>query len=464
MSVDRPMPNESLALPELLAGLSDAADYDAALAAVMATESGRRFLTEFANRNRNADTTLVVGAIAKVEAAIRGEAAPLPTAAKSMSTSVGAGELIEIAAALDRIATAIAVGAPRALRIAAAVERIQDIAFVLHERPVEATLRDTLDAAVRELAVAAASSDATVDTADLVRALASRVREMIDARMSPEPPAESFTVSPDDGADLAQAVAAFAATLPALAEVADVPAEAPGDVAVAPLADESEAIPPPQHQDISTAFPAEPTPTNAVAEPIEVVPLAEVDVAPVEAAAPPPQAEPEILDSASILSQAFADDHFAGAPVAAEAAVTDVHQIEPTTRDEPPHQELPNQELPNQELPSQELPNQEQSAQELPPQEPPGEAALPVQEAVAAPVVADPEEDPADLFAPEPVLPPAEPAVEAVTPVAAEPPLSEPQSVVPPPPPMRAIPRPPLSDPLAAVRELSEEELIALFS
>jgi hypothetical protein len=29
---------------------------------------------------------------------------------------------------------------------------------------------------------------------------------------------------------------------------------------------------------------------------------------------------------------------------------------------------------------------------------------------------------------------------------------------------MRAIPRPPLSDPLAAVRELSEEELIALFS
>jgi hypothetical protein len=29
---------------------------------------------------------------------------------------------------------------------------------------------------------------------------------------------------------------------------------------------------------------------------------------------------------------------------------------------------------------------------------------------------------------------------------------------------MRAIPRPPGSDPLAAVRDLSEEELIALFS
>jgi hypothetical protein len=463
------MPNESLALPELLAGLSDAADYDAVLAAVMATESGRRFLTEFAHRNRNADTAMVVGAIAKVEAAIRGEAAPPPATAKSMSTSVGAGELIEIAAALDRIATAIAVGAPRALRIAAAVERIQDIAFVLHEHPLEATLRDSLDAAVRDLAVAAASADAAADTADLVRALASRVREMIDARISHQPLAESFAVSPDDGADLAQAVVAFAATLPALAEVADVPAEAPGEVAVAPSADEqeSEAMPPPQQQDVSTALPTEPAPASAAAVLIEVAPVAEVDVAPVEAAAPPQPAEPEILDSASILSQAFADDHFAGAPVTAEAPVNDVHQIEPTTRDEPPHQELPNQELPNQELPNQELPNQElpnqeQSAQELPPQEP-SETALPVQEAVAAPVIADPEEDPADLFVPEPVLPPAEPVADAATPVAVEPPQSDPQSVVPPPP-MRAIPRPPLSDPLAAVRELSEEELIALFS
>jgi hypothetical protein len=29
---------------------------------------------------------------------------------------------------------------------------------------------------------------------------------------------------------------------------------------------------------------------------------------------------------------------------------------------------------------------------------------------------------------------------------------------------MRAIPRPPLSDPLAAIRDLSDEERIALFS
>jgi hypothetical protein len=436
------MPNESLALPELLAGLSDAADYDAVLAAVMATETGRRFLTEFANRNRNADTAMVVGAIAKVEAAIRGEAAAPPAAA----TNVGAGELIEIAAALDRIATAIAVGAPRALHIAAAVERIQDIAFMLHERPLEATLRDSLDAAVRELAVAAASPDAAADTADLVRALAGRVREMIDARMSRQPPAESFVVSPDGGEALAQAVAAFAATLPAFTEIADAAGEAPGEASAAPSVDEqkSETMPP-QQQDVSTALPAQPAPASAAAVPIAVAPVAEVDVAQAAAAAPPQQVEPEILDSASILSQAFADDHFAGAPVTAEPPVGAVQPTEQTARDEPPRQELPSQEPP---------------AQELPLQEQPSEAASPVQEATAAPVVADPEEDPADLFAPEPVR--ATPAVESAAPVA-EPPQSEPQQAVPPPP-MRAISRPPLSDPLAAVRELSEEELIALFS
>src|SRR5580704_18365942 len=113
-----PTPSEPQSLPDLLAGLSDAADYDAVLAAIMATERGRRFLTEFASRNRNADTAMVVGAIARVEAAIRGEAAPQAAA------GAGAGELIEIAAAVDRIAAAIAAGAPRASDVAVAVERI----------------------------------------------------------------------------------------------------------------------------------------------------------------------------------------------------------------------------------------------------------------------------------------------------------------------------------------------------
>jgi hypothetical protein len=76
-----------------------------------------------------------------------------------------------------------------------------------------------------------------------------------------------------------------------------------------------------------------------------------------------------------------------------------------------------------------------------------------------------PQEDPADLFEPGAV---PTPLVEAATPVTADAPVpaeppAEPARAVPPPP-ARAIPRPPGSDPLAAVRDLSAEELIALFS
>ena len=100
-------------------------------------------------------------------------------------------------------------------------------------------------------------------------------------------------------------------------------------------------------------------------------------------------------------------------------------------------------------------------------EEPPGEAVLPVQDFSTDPVPG-PQEDPADLFEPGAApIPPVETAtpatpVTADAPVPAEPPVELARAV--PPPPVRAIPRPPGNDPLAAVRDLSAEELIALFS
>jgi hypothetical protein len=422
-----------------LAGQSDAADYDAVLAATMATECGRRFLAEFASRNRNADTAMVVGAIARVEAAIRGEAAPQD--APSVAAAAAAGELIEIAAAIDRIEAALAAVAPRASDTAAAIERMQDIAFTLHERPLEATLRDSFDAAVRELVAAAARPDAAADATDLLYALASRVREMIDARMSHQPAAEAFAVSPDGGEALARAVAAFAATLPVLAEAPETASAVPSEALPAP-SDEAETSQPtpaePPHAEAAAPV-AESAPADETVAPTPVTELPAVEAKPAEnAAAPAQQTASEILDSAAILSEAFSDDHFSS-PVAGanEALASQVQPSAQASREEPPSEEPPRAE-------------------------PPSEAALPAQQ-VLAERIADPEEDPADLFAPEPLPPPATPPVEAAAPVAAEAPLPEPPQVVPPPP-MRAIPRPPLSDPLAAVRELSEEELIALFS
>jgi len=113
------MPNESSALHGITVGLPQDAEYDAVYAAVTATERGRWFLTEFANRNRHADTDLVVSAIARIEAAV-----PVnPMVRESV----------------------------RGPTVGAAAERISDIAFKLRERAVDAGLCDALDAAVREI-------------------------------------------------------------------------------------------------------------------------------------------------------------------------------------------------------------------------------------------------------------------------------------------------------------------------
>lgn len=118
--------NGPLALSGIGAGLPQEAEYDAVYAAVTATERGRWFLTEFANRNRHADTGSLVAALARIEAAVGAEPRP--------SVSVPTPDF------------------------GAAAERIADIAFGLRERGADPALCDALDAAVREIGAACARS------------------------------------------------------------------------------------------------------------------------------------------------------------------------------------------------------------------------------------------------------------------------------------------------------------------
>src|ERR1700681_2300045 len=75
------MSKDPLALPAITAGASHEAEYDAVYAAVTATERGRWFLTEFGNRNRQADTHLVIAALPRIEASIRADTPPQCSAA-----------------------------------------------------------------------------------------------------------------------------------------------------------------------------------------------------------------------------------------------------------------------------------------------------------------------------------------------------------------------------------------------
>jgi len=428
------MSNDPLAL--ILAGLPDEADYDAVYAALMATEHGRRFLTEYADRHRHADTTAIVSAIARIEATLRGDGPPRADAA---------GDLMEIAATIDRIEAALAAGTMPTSDVSAAVERLQDIAFMLHERPVEATLCDGLDAAIREISAANMRSESTAvgirEAAELVRALTSRVREMMALSSAMHGAHQAtgenvaatsgvgfFELATDDGETFAAAVAELAASLPAFTDAPSAPVEAALEPASAP-----EPMTEPESGEGAPAPAAEIAPSDNVVSPAaEAQQTATETGNPDNDPAPPQIASTDVSLSEAILNQA-SDDFFSSPSFSSEA-------------------------------PAHEATGSEQVLSE----EPPGEAVLPVQNFSAEPVPSSqpsPQEDPADLFEPAPV--PTSPvetavAVAADAPMPAEPP-AEPARAVPPPP-ARAIPRPPGSDPLAAVRDLSEEELIALFS
>lgn len=102
-------------------------------------------------------------------------------------------ELTGIAAAIERVEALLASIGPEP-EGSDAVERIADIAFVLHERDVEASLCDALDAAVRELANANEAKQTNVrhvrQAAELLRELSQRVGDMI-ALLQVSPPSEA---------------------------------------------------------------------------------------------------------------------------------------------------------------------------------------------------------------------------------------------------------------------------------
>jgi hypothetical protein len=442
------MPNDPLA--QILAELPDEAGYDAVHAALMATERGRRFLTEYADRNRHADTTAIVGAIARIEATLRGDGPPRADAA---------GDLMEIAAAIDRIGAALAASTTPAPDVSAAIERLLDIAFMLHERPVEATLCDGLDAAIREISQATMRSESTAagvrEAAELLGALAGRVREMMalsSAERGTHQPAEEnvavtsgagfFELTTNDGETFAQAVAELAASLPTLADAPSEPVEAlsepeSGQGAPVPVAEIApneavEAAPKPESGQGAPTPAAEIAPSDNVLSPADEAQPAAPET-PDNDTAPPQPAPADVSLSEAVLSQAFADDYFSNGNLPDVMPVSEESESAPISSEEPPSQAM--------------APAQNISTEPVPSPQP------------------NPQEDPADLFEPGAApIPPVETAtpVSADAPVPAEPPVEPARAV--PAPPVRAIPRPPGNDPLAAVRDLSAEELIALFS
>jgi len=394
------MSNDPLALSVLTVGPPRETEYDAVYAAVTATERGRWFLFEYAKRNRNADTDLIVAAVARIEATLRGDAPP-------QSSALPSADLTAMAAAIERVRGAVAAAALPMSGIGSAAERISDISFSLRERSIDAELCDALDAAAREISDActsrAAEDDHARGVAESLRDLAGRMDALLKLSAAPVSREVPSQISNDAPSQV-------------LSEgLAEVPNQGPDETSAAML-------------------------SSPIAEPAPVV---AAQNEPVDAVMLPPAYGDDPDPPASAPTAAGPRWHIKSPDFVFAAAdpAADKVEAEPAGKPEHFHALLPATEL------------------QLEPQHDPG-----------------PHDDPAGLFeasvareavasVPAPVSPPATPApappeLAAVVSLAkaSQQPLRIANGSA-----VRAGPPPVPGDPLAAMRSLSEDEVVALF-
>jgi chemotaxis protein CheZ len=177
------------------------ADYEAIEGAVMETARGRWFLAEYARRNRHADTTMLLKALDRIEAAMRGERSVEPVERIRF-------DLVEMSKAIARTKTEIASMKPDADHhgkfgevseeldsvvqateaatsdILASAERIQEMAWTLREQGLEAEVCDLLDAQATEVYTACSFQDLTGQRTRKVIGVLRYLEERINAMIA----------------------------------------------------------------------------------------------------------------------------------------------------------------------------------------------------------------------------------------------------------------------------------------
>jgi hypothetical protein len=241
-------------------------DYDAINEAFMETSRGRWFLGEYAKRNRNADTRMVLDAVARIETNLAAQNQPAPEQDNGLAEALTAirnavdETRAAASAALDRVVLEEAL-APirRGARI------IKEIAWRWREIGADARICDLLDSQVSAIEAGCgqvAANDSLTALSAAFDRLEGRIRQLDDSDAAPtdaeavvsspspapsdempaaaEEAAEAATVMDDTEVAVraeamrAEAVAATVEAADATAEAADMTAEAVNVTAEAP--------------------------------------------------------------------------------------------------------------------------------------------------------------------------------------------------------------------------------------
>ncbi|MET4120669.1 hypothetical protein ABIB90_006630 [Bradyrhizobium sp. JR4.1] len=228
------MANEAFALSPMSARAAEPneQDYDAIREAFLETARGRWFLGEYAKRNRNADTRMVLDAVAKIEETLAAERQAvvedrLPEALVAIRHAIREAETIAIAAFDPGAIEASLAPIPRGLRI------IKEISWRWREIGADGRICDLIDSQLASIEAACAQVSTLDPRADL-KAAFDLLKDRIDqtdadatpqaARPSPAPVQEA--PSPVAEAPLAEAAPAAMASEAAVAFT-----EAPQDIA-----------------------------------------------------------------------------------------------------------------------------------------------------------------------------------------------------------------------------------------
>src|SRR6202171_554486 len=264
-------------------------DYAAISEAFMETSRGRWFLGEYAKRNRNADTSVVLDAVARIEQTLAAQslAAQQLAAAAAANSALEEARLAEARLAEVRLAEVLA-----AIRGAVGAAQISAI--------------EALDALALEQKLAPVRKGARV-----IREIAWRLREIgNDGRICDLIDSQVAVIEAGAGeisSDEARAAlrAAFASIAGRLAEFGDDPGPAPiaeAAVSEAPVAEAVVASPSPAPQEAAPVAVAE----TIEAAPVEVTPEAPTSsLAPASASA---QAEAALTEAEAALAEVEASE------------------------------------------------------------------------------------------------------------------------------------------------------------
>lgn len=315
------MANEAFALSPMSARAAEPneQDYDAIREAFMETARGRWFLGEYAKRNRNADTRMVLDAVAKIEEALAAQRQPvvedrLPEALVAIRHAIREAETIAIAAFDPAAIEASLAPIPRGLRI------IKEISWRWREIGADGRICDLIDSQLASIEAACAQVSTIDPRADLKAAfdlLKDRI-DQTDADATPQAARPSPAPVQEAPSSAAEAPLAEAAPAAMASEAPVAFTEAPQDIAEAiepEAAVEAAGI-------VSEAFSVAEQATDAALEPETV---AESRIAPEDIAFEEPATEAfaEVTDEFSLDAAAEAEDEAILEAIALEMAAPD---------------------------------------------------------------------------------------------------------------------------------------------